>query len=100
MGYSLYYTLNNIVKNNYLDNPVDINNLINKIENSDQEKRNAIFLLIVEHYYHTHPNLNIDPINFSFPYDLKIINDNDITFDIKNIPTELIYIINKFVNIQ
>lgn len=91
--YPLYYTLNkNLLTTDLKKNEKE--ELISAISTMDSEYKNAIYLLIYEHFRSDSKE------GIKTPYESKMINENSIEFDLAKMPIKLRRILFNFAKIR
>ena len=94
--YALYHTLNKNIKSTALP-AKHKKQLLETLNNlTDEDKQKAVFMLITEHFRVTEQE-TLDPANFDIPYE-GTQTKAGVTFDIDSLPTELVWVLWKFVS--
>lgn len=93
-SYALYHTLNKNLKKG--DVPAkQLAGLVQSLNKlMDEDKKKAVLMLVIEHRRVVEEQ-TIDPSDFTLPYE-GVQTSSGVSFDVKNLPSELQWILLKF----
>lgn len=95
--YPLYYTLNTNIPKTKMTKAQDFE-LKKKLDVANGDSKKAVIMLIAEHSRVTE-NSTFDDVDIVLPYS-GVQDDDDVIFDLKDIPHPLKWILWKFVNLN